>query len=108
MRLEVSGHQIEITPALKDFVHGKLDRIARHFDHHLDVRVLLTVDKLQHKAEATLTPRGKALHAEAEATDMYAAIDLLLDKLDRIVIKEKEKMTDPHRGESATRSGSFG
>jgi putative sigma-54 modulation protein len=108
MRLEVSGHQIEITPALKDFVHGKLDRIARHFDHHLDVRVLLTVDKLQHKAEATLTPRGKALHAEAEATDMYAAIDLLLDKLDRIVIKEKEKMTDHHRGESATRSGSFG
>ena len=108
MRLEVSGHQIEITPALKDFVHGKLDRLARHFDHHLDVRVLLTVDKLQHKAEATLTPRGKALHAEAEATDMYAAIDLLLDKLDRIVIKEKEKMTDHHRGESATRSGSFG
>jgi putative sigma-54 modulation protein len=108
MRLEVSGHQIEITPALKDFVTGKLERIARHFDHHLEVRVLLSVDKLQQKAEATLTPRGKALHAEAEAPDMYAAIDLLVDKLDRIVLKEKERMTDHHRGESAVRSGSFG
>ena len=67
MRLEVSGHQIDITPALKDFVTAKLERISRHFDHHLDLRVLLSVDKLQHKAEATLTPRGKALHAEAEA-----------------------------------------
>jgi putative sigma-54 modulation protein len=108
MRLEVSGHQIDITPALKDFVTAKLERISRHFDHHLDVRVLLSVDKLQHKAEATFTPRGKALHAEAEAADMYAAIDLLVDKLDRIVLKEKERITDHHRGESAVRSGSFG
>jgi putative sigma-54 modulation protein len=108
MRLEVSGHQIDITPALKDFVTAKLERISRHFDHHLDLRVLLSVDKLQHKAEATLTPRGKALHAEAEAADMYAAIDLLVDKLDRIVLKEKERITDHHRGESAVRSGSFG
>ena len=108
MRLEVSGHQIDITPALKDFVTAKLERISRHFDHHLDVRVLLSVDKLQHKAEAQRCRLPKALHAEAEATDMYAAIDLLLDKLDRIVIKEKEKMTDHPRGESATRSGSFG
>jgi putative sigma-54 modulation protein len=108
MRLEVSGHQIEITPALKEFVENKLERISRHFDHHLDVRVLLSVDKLQQRAEATLTPRGKALHAEAEASDMYAAIDLLVDKLDRIVLREKERLTDHHRGESAVRSGSFG
>ncbi len=108
MRLEVSGHQIEVTPALKDFVTSKLERIARHFDHHLDVRVLLGVDRLQHRAEATLAPRGKAFHAEAEAADMYAAIDLLVDKLDRIVLKEKERMTDHHRGESAARNGSFG
>lgn len=108
MRLEVSGHQIEITPALNEFVTGKLEKIARHFDHHLDVRVLLTVDKLQHRAEATLTPRGKALHAEADANDMYAAIDLLVDKLDRIVLKEKERMTDHHRGDSPARNGSFG
>lgn len=108
MRLEVSGHQIEITPALKEFVENKLERISRHFDHHLDVRVLLSVDKLQQRAKATLTPRGKALHAEAEASDMYAAIDLLVDKLDRIVLREKERLTDHHRGESAVRSGSFG
>lgn len=108
MRIAVSGHQIEITPALKDFVTSKLERIARHFEHHLDLRVLLSVDKLQHKAEATLAPRGKTLHAEADASDMYAAIDLLVDKLDRIVLKEKERMTDHHRGESAVRSGNFG
>jgi len=108
MRLEVSGHQIEITPALREFVTGKLAKIDRHFDHHLELRVLLSVDRLQHKAEATLTTRGKALHAEAEAADMYAAVDLLVDKLDRIVLKEKERMTDHHRGESAVRSGSFG
>ena len=101
MRLEVSGHQIDITPALKDFVDGKLERIARHFDHHLDVRVLLSVDKLQHKAEATLTPRGKALHAEAEAADMYAAIDLLADKLDRQLIKHKEKQIAREQGAAA-------
>lgn len=108
MRLEVSGHQIEVTPALKEFVTGKLDKIARHFDHHLDIRIQLEVDKLSHRAEATLTPRGKALHAEAEASDMYAAIDLLVDKLDRMVVREKERMTDHHRGDSAARNGSFG
>jgi len=108
MRVEVSGHQIEITPALDEFVRAKLERVARHFDHHLEVRVLLTVDKLQQRAEATLTPRGKALHAQAQASDMYAAIDLLVDKLDRMLLKEKERMTDHHRGESAARSDSFG
>ena len=108
MRLEVSGHQIEITPALKDFATSKLERIARHFAHHLEIRLLLAVDRLQHRAEATLSPRGKMLHAEAEAADMYSAIDLLVDKLDRIVLKEKERMTDHHRGESPARSGQFG
>jgi len=108
MRVEVSGHQIEITPALDEFVRAKLERVARHFDHHLEVRVLLTVDKLQQRAEATLTPRGKALHAQAQASDMYAAIDLLVDKLDRMLLKEKERMNDHHRGESAARSDSFG
>ncbi len=108
MRLEISGHQIDVTPALNDYVRDKLDRVGRHFDHHLDVRVILSVDKLDHKAEATITPRGKKLFADAVAQDMYAAIDFLADKLDRIVIKEKEKMTDHHRGESAARSDSFG
>ena len=101
MRLEVSGHQIDITPSLKDFVDSKLERISRHFAHHLDDRVILSVNKLQHKAEATLTPRGKALHAEAEATDMYAAIDALADKLNRQILKYKEKISD-HRCDRET------
>ncbi len=108
MRIEISGHQIDVTPALRDYVQDKLARVARHFDHHLDARVILSVDKLDQKAEATVSTTGKTLHAEAVAPDMYAAIDMLADKLDRIVIKQKEKMTDHHRGESAARSDSFG
>jgi putative sigma-54 modulation protein len=108
MRIDISGHQIDVTPALRDYVQDKLARVARHFDHHLEARVILSVDKLDQKAEATLATTGKTLHAEAVAPDMYAAIDLLADKLDRLVLKQKEKMTDHHRGESAARSDSFG
>lgn len=108
MRIDISGHQIDVTPALRDYVQDKLARVERHFDHHLETRVVLSVDKLEQKAEATLSTTGKTLHAEAVAPDMYAAIDLLADKLDRLVIKQKEKMTDHHRGESAARSDSFG
>ena len=108
MRIDISGHQMDITPALRDYVQDKLARMVRHFDHALDVRVILSVDKLDQKAEATLAAPGKTLHAEAVAPDMYAAIDLLADKLDRLVIKQKEKMTDHHRGASAARSDSFG
>jgi len=108
MRIDISGHQIDVTPALRDYVQDKLARVARHYDHHLDTRVILSVDKLEQKAEATMSTPGKTLHAEAVAPDMYAAIDLLADKLDRLVIKQKEKMTDHHRGESAARSDSFG
>jgi putative sigma-54 modulation protein len=108
MRIDISGHQMDVTPALRDYVQDKLARIARHFDHHLDARVILSVDKLDQKAEATLSTTGKTSHAEAVAPDMYAAIDLLADKLDRLVVKQKEKMTDHRRGESAARSDSFG
>lgn len=108
MRIEISGHQIDVTPALHDYVKTKLDRVGRHFDHHLEVHVILSVSKLEHKAEASLNTPGKQLFADAMAEDMYAAIDLLADKLDRLVIKQKEKMTDHHRGVDATSSGSFG
>ena len=108
MRIDINGHQIEVTPALHDYVHDKLARVARHFDHHLDARVILSVDKLEQKAEATLSTTGRTLFADAVAPDMYAAIDRLSDKLDRLVLKQKEKMTDHHRGESAARSDSFG
>ncbi|KFN51465.1 ribosome hibernation-promoting factor, HPF/YfiA family [Arenimonas composti] len=108
MRIEISGHQIDVTPALRDYVQDKLARVARHFDHHLEARVVLAVDKLEQKAEATLTTTGKTMHADAIAPDMYAAIDLLADKLDRLVLKQKEKMTDHRRGESPARTDTFG
>lgn len=108
MRIDISGHQIDVTPALRDYVQDKFARVSRHYDHHLDARVILSVDKLEQKAEATLNTPGRTLFADAIAPDMYAAIDLLSDKLDRLLVKQKEKMTDHHRGESAARSDSFG
>ncbi len=108
MRIELSGHQIDLTKALRDYVETKLDKLSRHFDHHLEARVVLSVEKLEHKADATLIAAGRTLHADAVAESMYAAIDLLIDKLDRLVLKHKEKLTDHHRGEAASRSASFG
>ena len=108
MRIDINGHQMDVTPALRDYVNDKFARVARHYDHHAEARVLLSVDKLEQKAEATIATAGKTLHAEAVAQDMYAAIDLLADKLDRLMIKQKEKITDHHRGESAARSDNFG
>ncbi|MFC4727819.1 ribosome hibernation-promoting factor, HPF/YfiA family [Coralloluteibacterium thermophilus] len=108
MRIDLTGHQIDLTPALRDYVETKLDKLARHFDHHLEARVVLSVEKVEHKAEATLLAAGRTLHADATEENMYAAIDVLLDKLDRLVLKHKEKLTDHHRGESAARSADFG
>jgi putative sigma-54 modulation protein len=108
MRIEISGHQIDVTQALRDYVQTKLQRLERHADNLLDVHVILSVDKLDQKADATINAAGRTLHAESVAADMYAAIDLLADKLDRQVLKHKEKLTDHHRGESAARSASFG
>jgi len=101
MQIQVNGHQVAVTPALKDYVTGKFDRIVRHFDHLHDVSVTLSVEKLLHKAEATLRcAAGKTIHADAQAADMYAAIDALADKLDRQVKKHKEKLTSHHREET--------
>jgi putative sigma-54 modulation protein len=108
MRIDISGHQMDITPALRDYAEEKMGRLTRHFEQHLDTRMILSVDKLEHRAEATMHTPGKTLFADAQASDMYAAIDLLADKLDRLVIKQKEKSKDHHRGESAARSDSFG
>ena len=108
MRIETHGQQIEVTPALHDYVESKLARLARHFEQPFDVRTQLSVEKPNHKAVATVNLPGRVLHADASGIDMYAAIDLLADKLDRLVVKQKEKMTDHHRGESAARSDSFG
>jgi putative sigma-54 modulation protein len=94
MNLNVSGHHLEVTPAIRTYVQSKLERIARHFDHVIDAHVILTVDKLRQKAEATLHVRGKDLHCESEEQDLYAAIDLLADKLDRQVLRYKDKVND--------------
>lgn len=101
MRIEIIGSQIEVTPALKDYVNEKLKRIARHFDAHLDLRVTLSVDKLEQRAEASIAVPGKSLFADAASADMYASIDLLADKLDRIVIKHKERKADFNRNDAA-------
>jgi putative sigma-54 modulation protein len=100
MQLSITGHHVEVTPALKGYVEKKLERIARHFDHVIDVHCVLTVEKLRQKAEATVHVRGNAIHADATQPDMYAAIDMLTDKLDRCVLKHKEKRTDHHAAEA--------
>jgi putative sigma-54 modulation protein len=101
MQITVSGHQVAITPALHDYVSGKFDRIVRHFEHLHDVTVTLSVEKLLHKAEATVhCASNKTIHADAQAADMYAAIDELADRLDRQVKKHKEKLTDHHRDDT--------
>lgn len=105
MQLTLTGHHIDITPALRGYVEKKLDRILRHFDQVIDVHCVLSVEKLRHQAEATLAVSGGKLHADATDSDMYAAIDALTDKLDRLVKKHKEKMTDHHAAEVARRRG---
>ena len=91
MNLNLTGHHLDITPAIRDYVMAKLDRVTRHFDDVIDVNVVMSVEKLRHKVEVNLHARGKDIHVEAVEPDMYAAIDALADKLDRQVLKHKEK-----------------
>jgi len=92
MNLNVSGHHVDVTPAIRSYVKSKLERVTRHFDHVIDAHVILTANKLVQKAEVTLHVRGKDLHCESEQDDLYAAIDLLADKLDRQVLRYKDKL----------------
>jgi putative sigma-54 modulation protein len=91
MNLKITGHHLEVTPPIRDYVSAKLERVTRHFDHVIDVNVILTVEKLAQKVEANIHVSGKDIFAEASDNDMYAAIDALADKLDRLVLKHKEK-----------------
>lgn len=100
MQLNVTGHHVDVTPALKEYVARKLDRIVRHSDHVIDVHCILTVEKLRHKAEAKVLLNGGTVFADAVDEDMYAAIDALADKLDRGVKKHKEKLSDHHAEEA--------
>jgi putative sigma-54 modulation protein len=101
MQLSVTGHHIDITESLRNYVSTKLAKLERHCDHMTDIHCVLTVEKLEHKAEATIHVGGGTLHAEQVETNMYAAIDILVDKLDRQVKKHKEKLTDHHAKEAA-------
>jgi putative sigma-54 modulation protein len=100
MNLHLTGHHVEITPSIRDYVSSKLERITHHFDHVIDVNVILTVEKLDQKVEASVHVRGKDIHCESTDQDMYAAIDRLIDKLDRTIIKHKEKSLQ-HRHDGA-------
>ena len=103
MNLTISGHHLDVTPALRGYVMTKLERISRHFDQVVDIRVLLTVDNLKdndlrQKAECNIHVKGKDLFAESAHADLYAAVDELADKLDRQVLRYKDRAQDHNHG----------
>ena len=99
MNLNITGRHVEVTPAIRDYVSTKLDRVIRHFDNVTSVAVILSVEKLKQKAEVTVHLSGKDVHVESVEEDLYAAIDVLADKLDRQIQKHKQKLQDHHRGQ---------
>lgn len=104
MHIILSGHHVDITDALRQYVNSKMERLERHFDSVTDIHVVLSVEKLRQQAEATLHLSGNKLFADATDEDMYAAIDALVDKLDRQLKKHKEKITDHHRSEGSLKN----
>lgn len=99
MNINITGHHLEVTPAIRDYVQAKMDRVLRHFDHVTSTHVILSVEKLRQKAEVTVQVRGKSIFVEAQDENLYASIDALADKLDRQVVKHKEKQSDhAHEG----------
>jgi putative sigma-54 modulation protein len=104
MQYSVTGHHVDVSPAMREYLGQKLEKLERHFDHLTDIHCIFTVEKLRHKAEATIHLTGGTVHASAVNDDMYAAIDSLIDKLDRQVKKHKEKMTDHHARDAGKRA----
>ena len=105
MQINLTGHHVEVTPVLREYVTRKLDRITRHFDHVTSIHVVLTVEKQSRKkAEATLHVAGADMFADASHSDMYAAIDTLTDRLDGQVRKHKDKLSDHHRAEGGLKT----
>jgi putative sigma-54 modulation protein len=98
MQVNISGHQLDVTDAMRAYVGEKLEKLERHFDKITNVQVIMQVEKLKQQIEATLHVAGREVVANAEHEDMYAAIDLLTDKLDRQLIKHKEKQLDHKHG----------
>ena len=104
MQLNVTGHHVEVTQPMREYVNEKLQKLERHFDHVTDIHCILTVEKLRHKAEARVNLSGGSLFADAVEDDMYAAVDSLVDKLDRQILKHKGKLTDHHARDANKRA----
>ena len=101
MQVNITGHHIELTDALRDYVNEKLARLERHYDNITTVQVTLSIEKERHLAACALHAAGADLHADVQSDDMYAAIDALTDKLDRQLVKHKEKMQARAQGAGA-------
>lgn len=101
MNLTISGHHLEVTPAIRDYMAAKLSRIRRHFDNVITANVIMRVEKLVHQIDVNLHVRGHDFHAHSEDANMYAAIDFLADKLDRQIVRHKEKLANVHQAEGA-------
>ncbi|MGH8523741.1 MAG: ribosome hibernation-promoting factor, HPF/YfiA family [Gammaproteobacteria bacterium] len=99
MQINVTGHHMEVTEAIRNYVETKFERMERHFDHVTAIHVILAIEKQRQRAEAKVHVAGGHLFADAEHDDMYAAIDALVDKLDRQLLKHKDKITDHQRGD---------
>jgi len=97
MNLKITGHHLEVTDSIREYVTSKLDKVVRHFEHVTATHVILSVAKLRQKAEVTIHVRGKDIFVECEEEDLYAAIDSMVDKLNRQVVKHKEKSADHTR-----------
>ena len=104
MQINITGHHVDVTDSMRDYVKEKFEKLERHFDHVTNVHVILEVEKLRQKAEAKMNLSGTEVFAEATEEDMYAAIDALSDKLDRQILKYKEKLKDHHRKEGSHRN----
>jgi len=98
MQLSISGHHVDVTEAMRNYAQEKVQRLERHYDHITNAHIVLSVEKLRQRAEATLHVSGAELFADADSEDLYAAIDLLIDKLDRQLIRHKEKVIGRHQG----------
>lgn len=105
MQIDLSGHHIDVTDSLRNYVHEKIGRLEKHFDRVTDVHVVLSVEKQIQKAEATILVKGNKIFAHSDEEDMYAAIDSLADKLDRQIIKHKEKLKKHNRGNRPDHAG---
>jgi len=104
MQVTITGHHLDITDALRGYINNKFERLERHFEQVTNIDVILSVEKLVQKAEATIPVNGSKIFANAEDQDMYAAIDSLVDKLDRQILKRKEKVTSHHRDEGSIKN----